>query len=176
MTFNTWTHATDNPTDKNSLKKFLGLFDIDTAGNLVVKTNLYSTGEVTAYSSGTGVSGLKLMGNLDANGKSINNAKSVQGGIVSIRGNEANAGLEWDYEGDSAQIASYMYNLNKYAYADGAINYQNSILDIVGQVKSTEFKFGNWTIKQDEGGRIGFYNGISQKAYIAQDGTYVKLQ
>ena len=73
MTFNTWSNATD----KNSLKKFLGLFDIDTAGNLVVKTNLYSTGEVTAYSSGTGVSGLKLMGDLDANGKNITGANKV---------------------------------------------------------------------------------------------------
>ena len=60
--FYTWS----NTTDRNSLKKFLELFDLDTAGNLVVNTNLYSTGEVTGYSSGAGVSGLKLMGDMNA--------------------------------------------------------------------------------------------------------------
>ena len=66
--FKTWTKDSSK-----SLKLFLDKFDIDTNGNLVVKTNLYSTGEVTAYSSGTGVSGLTLMGDLNVNGKNINN-------------------------------------------------------------------------------------------------------
>jgi hypothetical protein len=168
--FNTWTNG-----NSKSLDKFLKLFDIDIAGNLVVKTNLYSTGEVTAYSSGTGVSGLTLMGDMDANGKSINNATSVQAGIATIRGNEVNTGLEWNYDGDSAEIASYMYGLNKYVYAGGAINYQNSILDIVGQVKSTEFNFGNWTFKQDASGRLGIYNGTTEVACFDIYGTYVNL-
>ena len=53
--FKTWTHESSK-----SLKKFIDLFDIDSNGNLVVQRNLYSTGEITAYSSGTGVSGLTL--------------------------------------------------------------------------------------------------------------------
>ena len=83
MTFNTWSYNNwTYPTDKNSLKKFLNLFDIDTEGNLVVKTNLYSTGEVTAYSTGTGVSGLTLQGDMNANGKNINNVGLISAGGI----------------------------------------------------------------------------------------------
>ena len=83
--------------------------------------------------------------------------------------------MVWDYDGDSAEIASYLYGLNKYAYAGGAINYQNSILDIVGQVKSTEFKFGNWTFKQDASGRLGIYNGTTEVACIGTTGNFIDL-
>ena len=168
MTFNTWSNATD----KNSLKKFLGLFDIDTAGNLVVKGNLYSTGEVTAYSSGTGVSGLKLMGNLDANGKSITGALQIYGGNAYLGNVGLNPSLQWSYDGDENTMAEYRVLTGEYFYAANQVKYWNGVLEVAGQVKSSEFKFGNYSFKQSANGLSICFNGVEQ-AYITNTGQYV---
>lgn len=168
MIFNTWTHATD----KNSLKKFLGLFDIDAAGNLVVKTNLYSTGEVTAYSSGAGVSGLKLMGNLDANGKMITGASYIYGGNAYIGNVGINPSMQWVYEGDENTMVEYDVLTGEYKYAGNQIKYLNNMLTVTGKVNATEFKFGNYSFKQSANGLSICYNGVEQ-AYITNTGQYI---
>lgn len=184
MTFNTWTHATD----KNSLKKFLGLFDIDTAGNLVVKTNLYSTGEVTAYSSGTGISGLTLMGNLNANSKNINNVLNINAqqlntskvlaGVLQIGNNPTGefpncVGL-FGYRDD--EVATYMNLIATYKENTGEYIYANNlfVVDSAGQAAATSFKFGNWTFKEVSGNMVISYNGIA-KATIQSSRTNSNL-
>ena len=183
--FNTWSNATD----KNSMKKFLNLFDIDTAGNLVVKTNLYSTGEVTAYSTGTGVSGLTLMGDMNANNKTINNvlninaqqvkSSKISAGALQIGNNPTGdfpdcVGL-FGYRDDEVAtylnlIATYKENTGEYIYANNLF-----VVDSAGQAAATSFKFGNWTFKQDASGRLGIYNGATEVACFNTDGTYVNL-
>ena len=185
MSFNTWSYATD----KNSLDKFLKLFDIDTAGNLVVKTNLYSTGEVTAYSSGTGVSGLKLMADMNANNKNINNvlninaqqvkSSKISAGALQIGNNPTGdfqdcVGL-FGYRDDEVAtylnlIATYKENTGEYIYANNLF-----VVDSAGQAAATSFKFGNWTFKQDTLNRLGIFNNNVQKAYIDTAGNYVKI-
>ena len=59
-----------------SLKALLDKFDIDSFGNLVVKTNLYSVGEVTAFNSGGGV-WIDFGGRYEC-GKKINNVFQIQ--------------------------------------------------------------------------------------------------
>ena len=180
--FKTWSNATD----RNSLKKFLDLFDIDTAGNLVVTTNLYSTGEVTAYSSGTGVSGLKLMGNLDANNKNINNvlninAQQINTSKVSINvlqignnptGDFPNCVGLFGYRDDEVAtylniIATYKENTGEYIYANNLF-----VVDSAGQASATSFKFGNYSFKQSANGLSICFNGVEQ-AYITNTGQYV---
>lgn len=155
--FNTWSNATD----KNSMKKFLNLFDIDTEGNLVVKTNLYSTGEVTAYSAGTGVSGLTLQGDMNANGKNITNLLSVsnQQSMITI----GYGSISFDI------LGSNLFIIND----DGV--YANTNIEASGTAQATEFKFGSWTFKQDGIGRLGIYNGTTEVACFNTDGTYVNL-
>lgn len=175
MTFNEWSYnGWPYPTDKNSLNKFLKLFDIDTAGNLVVKTNLYSTGEVSAYKSGTGISGLTLMADMNANGKNIVNALSISG--AKVWGEAAFIGVVNDYIGlhediNGNVIAAY-YDYNEtYIFAGGALLVDNAN----GTVCDSGFKFGNWTFKQDTSGRLGIFNNNVQKAYIDTAGNYVKI-
>ena len=163
------------PTDKNSLDKFLKLFDIDTAGNLVVKTNLYSTGEITAYNSGTGVSGLTLMADMNANGKAIFAASAISAGEVVLSNIGGKMGLHEELT--TSTIAVFDENDYSYYFANNKLKYDNTnnIFSITGQAKATEFKFGNWTFKQDASGRLGIYNGTSEVACFNTDGTYVNL-
>ena len=175
MTFNTWTHATD----KNSLNKFLKLFDIDTEGNLVVKTNLYSTGEVSAYKSGTGISGLTLMADMNANGKNITGAKYVLAGDTVI-GNDPLGFLDGNSPGlynadNDGIIAAYNYTAGKFYYANGNLIVDYSGVATSPTMQATEFKFGSWTFKQDGSGRLGIYNGTTEVACFNADGTYVNL-
>lgn len=165
--FKTWTKDSSK-----SLKSFLDKFDIDTAGNLVVKTNLYSTGEVTAYSSGTGVSGLKLMGNLDANGKSITGASYIYTGNAYLGNVGINPSLQWTYEGDENTMAEYDVLTGEYFYAGNQVKYGYDRLEVVGQVKASEFKFGNYSFKQSANGLSICFNGVEQ-AYITNTGQYV---
>lgn len=175
MPFNTWSNATD----KNSLNKFLKLFDIDTAGNLVVKTNLYSTGEVTAYKSGTGVSGLTLQGDMNANGKNITGSSTVQAGNAIIGNDPVGAfdnmspGL-YNTDNDGA-IAAYYITEGLYIYGNGLMSIDNTGLTTVPKMSATEFQFGTWTFKQDTSGRLGIYNGTTEVACFNTDGTYVNL-
>ena len=175
MTFKEWSHATD----KNSLNKFLKLFDIDTAGNLVVKTNLYSTGEVTAYKSGTGVSGLTLQGDMNANGKNITGANKVIAGDTVI-GNDPLGFLDGDSPGlynagNDGIIAAYNNTAGKFYYANGNLIVDYSGVATSPTMKANEFKFGSWTFKQDTTGRLGIYNGTTEVACFNTDGTYVNL-
>lgn len=166
--FYTWS----NTTDRNSLKKFLELFDLDTAGNLVVKTNLYGTGEVTAYSSGTGVSGLKLMGDLNANNKAIYSASSISAGEILLAYVGAKMGLHEELTGSTiAAFDDIDYN---YYFADNKLIYDNTnnIFSVTGQVNATEFKFGNYSFKQSANGLSICFNGVEQ-AYITSTGQYV---
>ena len=163
--FYTWANATD----KNSLKAFLNLFDLDTAGNLVVKTNLYSTGEVTAYKSGTGVSGLTLQGDMNANGKNINNV-----GVISAGGIGRQVILQEDtlnYQGsgifctwdDGPPIASFDYNTEIFYYGGGNVNYNTGLLELYAPtMKSSEFKFGSWSFKEVSGNMVIYYNGTAK--------------
>jgi len=179
--FKTWTKDSSK-----SLKSFLDKFDIDANGNLVVLGNLYSTGEVTAYSSGTGVSGLKLMGNMDANGKNINNvlninAQQVNTSKVSINvlkignnptGDFPNCVGLFGYRDDevatySNLIATYKENTGEYIYANNLF-----VVDSAGQAAATSFKFGNYSFKQSANGLSICFNGVEQ-AYITSTGQYV---
>ena len=172
--FNTWSNATN----KNSLKKFLNLFDIDTAGNIVVKTNLYSTGEVAAYSTGTGVSGLTLQGDLNANGKNIIGANSVSAGDIVI-GNDPLGFLDGFSPGlynagNDGIIAAYHYMTGMYYYANG-----NLIVDDLGvatspTMQANEFKFGLWSFKEVSGNMVISYNGTA-KATIQSSRTNSNL-
>ena len=175
--FNTWTNG-----NSKSLDKFLKLFDIDSNGNLVVKTNLYSTGEVTAYSSGTGVSGLKLTGDMNANGWSIHSISyliatlAAQGGNamigndpLGIYGTGMSVGL---YNVDNDQtIAAYDGYYNVFYYANNAVLFDSN----TNVLQSPAFKFGSWTFRQDTSGRLGIFNNNVQKAYIDTAGNYVKI-
>lgn len=160
--FKTWTKDSSK-----SLKSFLDKFDIDANGNLVVIGNLYSTGEVTANSSGTGVSGLKLMGDLDANGKNINNVNYISnsGSKISLS--------EPDY------ITFSIFNNEQFVIAEDGIfasgGIEASYFYASAGVYAPEFKFGNWTFKQDASGRLGIYNGTTEVACFNTDGTYVNL-
>ena len=173
MTFNTWSYNNwTYPTDKNSLNKFLKLFDIDTEGNLVVKTNLYSTGEVTAYKSGTGVSGLTLQGDMNANGKNITGASQIYAGNAYMGNVGINPSLQWSYEGDENTMAEYDVLTGEYFYAGKQVKYGYDRLEVVGQVKASEFKFGNYSFKQSANGLSICFNGVEQ-AYITNTGQYV---
>lgn len=165
--FKTWTKDSSK-----SLKLFLDKFDIDTAGNLVVKTNLYSTGEVTAYSSGAGVAGLKLMGDMNANGKSITGALQIYGGNAYLGNVGINPSLQWSYDGDENTMAMYNVLTGEYFYAGNQVKYLNNILTVTGQVNATEFKFGNYSFKQSANGLSICFNGVEQ-AYITNTGQYV---
>ena len=181
MTFNTWSY----PTDKNSLKKFLELFDIDTAGNLVVKRNLYSTGEITAYSSGAGVSGLKLMGDLNANGKNIINANRISFGadyerIITMGenpfGNEGSSlrfGM-WTEANGGYSIATYDKGTLKHYYGGDKVTVDNIGLLYAPKMESTEFKFGLWSFKEVSGNMVISYNGTA-KATIQSSRTNSNL-
>ena len=152
--FNEWSYnGWSYPSDKNSLNKFLKLFDIDTAGNLVVKTNLYSTGEVSAYKSGTGVSGLTLMADMNANGKNITNLLSVS--------NQQSA-ITMGYGGISFDVlGTTMMSINDDGiYANTSIEANNFIAS--GIVQSTEFKFGLWSFKEVSGNMVIYYNGTAK--------------
>lgn len=148
MTFNTWSY----PTDKNSLNTFLKLFDIDSVGNLVVKTNLYSTGEVTAYSSGTGVSGLKLMGDMDANTKSIVN-------LASITNSQSTISLI------SGGIGFHVLSSNVVTITDdglySSVGIEASSLTSSAGVYGTSFNFGKYIFKEDASGNLGIYKTVS---------------
>ena len=180
MTFNEWSYNSwPYPTDKNSLNKFLKLFDIDTAGNLVVKTNLYSTGEVSAYKSGTGISGLTLMADMNANGKNITGANSIMAGDAVI-GNDplgfldgASPGLY--NAGNDGIIAAYNNTTGKFHYANGNLIVDYSGVATSPTMQANEFVFGNWKFKQDTSGRLGIFNNNVQKAYIDTAGNYVKI-
>ena len=165
--FNTWSYnGWAYPTDKNSLKKFLNLFDIDTAGNLVVKTNLYSTGEVTAYSTGTGVSGLTLQGDMNANGKNINNLTSISKLDSRIR--FLNYSMAFDVDGYEDQLVI----ANDGIYAN--TNIEASSFFASGVVQAPEFKFGNWTFKEVSGNMVIYYNDVA-KATIQSSRTNSNL-
>lgn len=171
MTFNTWEHATD----KNSLKKFLGLFDIDAAGNLVVKTNLYGTGEIAALGAGTGVTELKLVGDINANGKVIFGASAISAEEVLLSNIGGKMGLHEELTGTT--VAAFDDIDYCYYFANNKLKYDNTynIFSITGRATATEFKFGNWTFKQDASGRLGIYNGTNEVACFNTDGTYVNL-
>ena len=147
--FKTWTHGSSK-----SLKKFLELFDIDTAGNLVVGTNLYSTGEVTAYSTGTGVSGLTLQGDMNANGKNINNLTSISKLDSKIR--LLGSSIAFDIDGYDNQLT----------IADDGIYANTSIeaIDLLlsGTAQATEFKFGLWSFKEVSGNMVIYYNDTAK--------------
>ena len=76
--------ASTDKSVKTFIDKFNSMFDLDTGGNIVAKANLYSVGEVTAYSSGSGVAGLKLAGDLDANQKSLFNVDSISANEIRV--------------------------------------------------------------------------------------------
>ena len=175
--FNTWTNG-----NSKSLDKFLKLFDIDSNGNLVVKTNLYSTGEVTAYSSGTGVSGLKLMADMNANGKAIYSVNYLQAGL-SVQGGNAIIGSDplglfgtgmsvglYNTDNDTVIAAYDDYN-GMFYYANTSVTFSN----YTNTLQAPAFKFGNWTFRQDASGRLGIYNGATEVACFNTDGTYVNL-
>ena len=178
--FNTWAYnGWPYPTDKNSLNKFLKLFDIDTAGNLVVKTNLYSTGEVSAYSSGTGVSGLTLMADMNANGKNITGANMIMAGDTVI-GNDPLGVIDDDSPGlynaaNDGIIAAYNNTAGMFYYGNGNLTVDYSGVTTSPTMKANEFVFGTWKFKQDTGGRLGIFNNNVQKAYIDTAGNYVKI-
>lgn len=165
--FNTWSYnGWSYPTDKNSLNKFLKLFDIDTAGNLVVKTNLYSTGEVSAYKSGTGVSGLTLMADMNANGKNITGASSVVAGDAVI-GNDPLGFLDGDSPGlynagNDGIIAAYNNTTGKFHYANGNLTVDYLGLTTTTTMKANEFKFGLWSFKEVSGNMVISYNGTAK--------------
>lgn len=68
-------------TTNKSLKTLLDFFDISN-GNVLVKTNLYGIGEITAYNSGAGVTGLTLMGDMNANLYNITGATKIKASIL----------------------------------------------------------------------------------------------
>ena len=175
--FNTWTNG-----NSKSLDKFLKLFDIDSNGNLVVKTNLYSTGGISAYQSGAGVAGLKLMGDMNANGKAIYSVNYLQAGL-SVQGGSAiigsdplglfgtgmNVGL-YNTDNDTVIAAYDDYN-GMFYYANSSVTFSN----YTNALQSPAFKFGSWTFRQDASGRLGIYNGATEVACFNTDGTYVNL-
>ena len=164
------------------INKFNAMFDIDANGNIIAKTNLYSVGGISAYQSGAGVSGLKLMGDMNANGKAIYSVNylqaslSVQGGNAIIGddplglfGTGMNVGL-YNTDNDTVIAAYDGYN-NMYYYANNSVTFNNN----TNTLQSPAFKFGSWTFRQDASGRLGIYNGATEVACFNTDGTYVNL-
>ena len=156
--FKTWTKDSSK-----SLKSFLDKFDIDANGNLVVLGNLYSTGEVTAYSSGTGVSGLKLMGDMDANTNSIVN-------LASITNSQSTISLTPGGIGFHVFGSSIVTITDDGLYS--SVGIEASALTSSAGVYGTSFNFGNYSFKQSANGLSICFNGVEQ-AYITNTGQYV---
>ena len=157
--------SASNKSVKNFIDKFNSMFDTDANGNIIAKTNLYSLGGISAYQSGAGVSGLTLQGDMNANGKNI----TYVGSISSLYGLALKTGsTTWLALGDDG-----IHNL--FGEVEGLTSLSSVDLNASGKVTSSEFKFGNWTFKQDASGRLGIYNGASEVACFDIYGTYVNL-
>ena len=158
--------ASTDKSVKNFINKFNSMFDTDVYGNIIAKNNLYSVGGISAYQSGAGIAGLTLQGDMNANGKKITNLLSVS--------NQQSA-ITMGY----GEISFNVVDTNILSIADDGIRantnieannfYANSI------IQSPEFKFGNYSFKQDGSGRLGIYNGTTEIACFNTDGTYVNL-
>ena len=72
-------------------------------------------------------------------------------------------------------IAAYSLNTGDYIYANGLMTIYNTGLMAAPKMQATEFKFGNYSFKQDTSGRLGIYNGTTEVACFNTDGTYVNL-
>lgn len=172
--------ASTDKSVKNFINKFNSMFDTDVNGNIIAKTNLYSVGGISAYQSGVGVSGLKLMGDMNANGKQIDGISFMSGQGLEFSGvylghdpeQQRSAVEQGIFSTDNTfTIASWDSVTNKYYYGGGSVNSTPE-----GLVTAyTGFKFGNYSFKQDGSGRLGIYNGATEIACFNTDGTYVNL-
>ena len=147
------------------------MFELDGSGNIKAKSNLYSVGGITAYSSGSGVSGLKLMGDMDANGKNITGVNTLTANRITIGDMHISAtptvvGIFDDFNG--MPIIQYDSIADKYTIGDNA-----ATIDNFG-VHTVNFDTTNFSIVQVGTDLVFKYNGTN-KAKISSDGTYTKL-
>ena len=168
--------ATDKSV-KNFINAFNNAFDL-TGGVIKAKQNLYSVGEITAYSTGAGVLGLKLMADMNANGKKIIGASSVSAGDIVI-GNDPLGFLGGDSPGlynagNDGIIAAYNYNAGNFYYANGNLIVDYSGVTTPAAMKANEFKFGLWSFKEVSGNMVIYYNGTA-KATIQSSRTNSNL-
>ena len=151
---------------KNFINKFNSMFDTDVNGNIVAKTNLYSLGGISAYQSGAGISGLTLQGDMNANGKNINNLTSISKSGSKIRLLEGSIAFDIAGFDNQLTIADDGIYANTHIEATG--------LSLSGMAQATEFKFGSWSFKEVSGNMVIYYNGTA-KATIQSSRTNSNL-
>lgn len=158
--------ASTDKSVKNFINKFNSMFDTDVNGNIVAKTNLYSVGGISAYQSGAGIAGLKLAGDMNANGKNITNLLSVS--------NQQSA-ITMGYGGILFEVlGTNMLNIaDDGIYANTSIEANN--LYASGTAQATEFKFGRYKFMEDTNGDLGIYNGTTKIATILKTRTNSNL-
>ncbi|MHB9056209.1 MAG: hypothetical protein ACYC2P_08680 [Paludibacteraceae bacterium] len=145
-----------------TIENFNNWFEWDNTGTAIkAKYDFYSVGEVSAFGAGTGVSGLTLQGDMNANGKNITNLLSVS---------NQQSMITMGYDSISFDILG-----GNILMINNAGVYANTNIEASGTAQATEFKFGLWTFMQDGSGRLGIYNGLTEVACFNTDGTYVKL-
>lgn len=173
------TLASSDKSVKNFIDKFNSMFDTDANSNIIAKKSLYSVGEISAYQSGAGVSGLKLMGDMNANGKNITGASTVQAGNAII-GNDPIGVIDYVSPGlynadNDSVIAAYSVTEEVYIYGNGYMSIDNTGLTTVPKMSATEYKFGRYKFMEDTNGDLGIYNGTTKIATILKTRTNSNL-
>lgn len=127
------------------MNKFNDMFELSD-GAIKAKYNLYSIGEISAYATtSSGLSSLKLMGDLNANNFNINGVKKLTATTIS-------------------PLATLQIT-----------NRTGTTTTITGVSTASEFKFGAYSFKQDTSSRLGIFINSVQIAYIDTFGNYNKI-
>ena len=119
------------------------------------------------------------MGDMNANGRNITGASTVQAGNAII-GNDPAGTFDYMSPGlynadNDSVIAAYSVTEEVYLYGNGYMSIDNTGLTTVPKMSATEYKFGRYKFMEDTNGDLGIYNGTTKIATILKTRTNSNL-